>query len=292
MGMGVKGRVETVVRRATPAAAVPALVRRRTTRARASETERAEARRQMEFLLGVRAPEVDLEAVVDRYLWLMKWRGEARWHHDLLVHQPVEGLEHYEQARAAGRGVLVSFSHHGLYDGVFGSLGNAGVPCVAIVTPTMFDGTAPAWMMAQYRIGSVKHPMINANLGVRGFVERLEQGAVLGLATDVPGTKAMSFLGRDVKGSFGLAHIAHKYGVPVVQVSAVRLPDDGPHPHQKLVISPVIDPADHDGPQSILDRVVAGLEEAVLAWPEAYDQPLKRWTWEPSAHPASPAHDG
>lgn len=283
MGMGFRGHVETAVRRATPAAAVPALVRRRTTRALGDATERAEARRQMEFLVGVRAPDTDLDALVERYLRLMKWRGEARWHPDLLVHQPVDGLEHFEQARAAGRGVLVSFSHHGLYDGVFGSLDAAGVPCVAIVTPKMLDGTAPPWMAQQYRVGSIGQPMISAALGVRRFVEMLAGGAVLGLATDVPGPTPMRFLGRDVRGSFGIARIAHKHGVPIVQVSATPGPDDGPHPTQRLTISPVIDPADHADARSILDVVVGRLEEAVLAWPEGYDQPLKRWTWEPAA---------
>ena len=35
--------------------------------------------------------------------------------------------------------------------------------------------------------------------------------------------------------------------------------------------------------RSILEQVVSRLETAVTAWPEGYDQPLKRWTWKPDA---------
>ncbi|MDO9355197.1 MAG: hypothetical protein Q7T55_15980 [Solirubrobacteraceae bacterium] len=283
MAMGLKGRVETAVRLATPTAAVPALVRRRTAKALASPAAMADARRQMEFLVGVQAPDSDLDAIAERYVRLMKWRGEARWHAELLMNQQVDGVEHFHQARGDGRGVLVSFSHHGFYDGVFGSLYRHGIPCQAVVTPTMFDGTAPAWMAQQYRLGmQTGAGMINADLGVRGFVRMLGEGAVLGLATDVPENTKMSFLGREVRGAFGIAYIAHKFGYPVVQVSAHPVPDDGPHPTQRLSISPVMDPADYDGPRAMLDEIVGRLETAAAAWPEGYDQPLKRWTWEPA----------
>lgn len=286
MGMGAKGRIETAVRRATPTAAVPVLVRRRTTKALASPTELAEARRQMEFLVGVQAPDTDLDALVERYVRLMKWRGEARWHPEkLLVHQEVEGVEHFRAVRGepgAEKGVLISFSHHGFYDGVFPSLDRHGVPCQAVVTPTMFDGTAPAWMAQQYRCGMLGAGMVNADLGVRGFVSLLEEGAVLGIATDVPDKTRMTFLGREVRGAFGIAYIAHKFGFPIVQVTASPVPDVDGHPSNRWTMWPAILPAEHDGPRAILEQVVSRLETAVAAWPEGYDQPLKRWTWEPA----------
>jgi lauroyl/myristoyl acyltransferase len=283
MGMGWKGRVETTVRRATPTAAVPGLVRRRTAKALEDPAAMADARRQMEFLLGLSAPDSDLDAIAERYVHLMKWRGEARWHPELLTHHEVDGLEHWHEARGDGRGVLVSFSHHGFYDGVFGSLSRVGIPCRSVVTPTMFDGTAPAWMAQQFRVANIGVPAVNADIGVPGFVELLEQGDVLGVATDVPAGSRMTFLGREVRGAFGTAYVAKKFGYPVVQVSASPAPDNGPHPTQRLTLSPVIDPDDHADARSILAVIVAGLETAVAAWPEGYDQPLKRWTWEPAS---------
>ncbi len=284
MGTSLRDRVETVVRRGTPVAALPRLVEVRTRSARTDPKQWAEARRQMGFLVGARRPETDLDALSERYLRLMKWRGELRWHPRTVAEQDVEGFEHLASAHAAGNGVILSFIHFGWYDGLFPSLSRLGVPVAAIATRTMFDGTAPLWMRQQQKVAGMGAPTINVETGSRGIVEALKEGRVLGIGSDVASSSTVEFLGRRVRGTTGAARISIEHGVPIVIATSHHQPSrdgqGGRYPKPLIRLHEPLDPASFSDPDTMLGAILAPHEAAVLAWPEAYDQPLKRWGWD------------
>lgn len=277
MGQSLRHRVEEAVRPRIPVAALPAVVRLRARRARARRSSWETGLRNMRFLMGAHAPETDFDDLTRRYLDLMMWRGELRWHPELIARQRVEGYEHLEEAHAGGRGVILSFLHHGFYDGLFPSLSRLGIPVAAIATPHMFKDEMAPWLRKQLEVVSLGAPALNADLGTRGIIESLERGQALGIATDVPSTTPMEFLGRQVRGASGAARIAHSTGAPVVMVTSHPDQDASGRPAAFLRIAPRLDPSAFDSPTTLLTAMVQHLEQAVAAWPEASDQPLKRW---------------
>jgi lauroyl/myristoyl acyltransferase len=287
MAMSMSARAQLALRPRIPVAVMPRMVRARTRRALADPAAVAEARRQMDFVVGADRPDADLDALVEKYVAMQKWRAEARWHPELLFAQDVEDVDLLLDANQGGRrGVLVNFCHHGLWEGFFGALARAGADVAPIVVPAMLADSGPAWLMQQARIAFMHTPPLSSDLGVRGFLRELEGGAMLGIATDVPSTTPMTFLGRQVRGAYGTARMSHSSGTPVAVVSARRAPDNGPHPNATLRVVEVIDPAEHETPRSVLDAILGHLETAVRAWPEAYDEPLKRWTYDPAEQTA------
>ena len=280
MGGGLRERIEATVRPRVPTAALPALVDLRTRRARSSATAWSEGQRQMRFLLQARSPETDFDDLTARYLHVMRWRGEIRFHPELITRQRVDGAEHLREARDRGVGVIVSFMHHGFYDGLFGSLAAAGLPCAPVATPSMFKPTMPLWMRQQLAVVRLGGPPLNADDGRRGISEALAGGRVIGIATDVPSTTPMDFMGRRLLGSFGAARLAFEDGIPVVMATAHPEPG-GRFPSASIRLAPPVDPAAFASARDLLEHLVAHQEVAIAAWPEASDQPLKRWGIDP-----------
>ena len=125
-----------------------------------------EARRQMEFLLAVAQPDVDLDQSADRYLEQMIWRAELRWHPAMITRQPVTGMADLLDAKATHRGLIVNFMHHGQYDGAFASLRHAGAgPVRAVAHAGMFLREAPADVRQHLRVVEMAGPSINVAVG-------------------------------------------------------------------------------------------------------------------------------
>lgn len=272
-------RLQHALRPLVPPAAIPALVALRSRRARSDQREWGLARQQMRFLTGVRDPDADIDALAARYIRLMKWRGEMRWHPRSLTTQQVVGLEHLADARAGGRGVVVSFMHHAFYDGLFGSLAHRGIPCNPVLNPAMYADGAPAWLTRQRDVMSLDAPAINAASGTPAVVAALRAGAVVGIATDWASSTTMDFLGRRVLGASGAARIAHELDVPVV-VATSRRDGERDAPAAHFVLSQALQPSAFDSVGSLLREMVVRHESAVSVWPEAYDQPLVCWRWD------------
>jgi hypothetical protein len=83
-GAAIKRLAVAGLRRTPLALAMPA-VRRRVRRAQADPVAVAVARRQMEFLLGVRRPEADLDEVALRHVEHVVMRRELRWRPQLIT---------------------------------------------------------------------------------------------------------------------------------------------------------------------------------------------------------------
>ncbi len=266
------------LRSAVPDRMIPLLVDARTRVAlrRGNLWERATA--EMRFVLGDGAPTEAVEAAARRYIRHWYLRAEIRWHPRLETHQRVHGIEGLKDARSLKRGVIVNFMHHGHFEGGFASIARAGVPQAVLVSPTYFEPATEdsrrQVLILAIRAGNVAHNVRKGSEKIRGL---LRAGNVVALATDVPGTTPVDFLGRRLWGSAGAARIASATGSPVVVMSSRRGTDGRPKVH----LADPLDPADFGDPLLLLQEMVTQAESAVQAWPEAYDSPLNRWSQTP-----------
>ncbi|MBZ5737660.1 hypothetical protein [Nocardioides mangrovi] len=260
------------LRARVPERLVPALAAARARAEWRRESVRQDARTQMGFLLDHTRPDADLERVARAYVHAQAVRGELRWHPRLLTSLRVEGVEHLRTASEQGRGVLLSFLHHGHYDGAFPSIARLGFPGHMVAYPYMLTDEAPVWLRQHVAISCMNGGTpVSADVGAAGMVELLERGQILAIATDVPGRTPVRFLGREVLGSFGAARLASAAGAPVVVLTTER---DAQGAFVRLH-----EPLDSRGaePRDLLDRILAIHEPVLLRWPEHTDIPLARW---------------
>lgn len=266
-----RGFAKSLVRRATPPLLVPAVVRLRTRRVVASRAAVATARLHMRFLLERTRPDLSIEDAAERYLEWMAWRDELRWHPRSITCQPVTGLEHLAEVR---EGAVLSFMHHGQYDGVFASLARSGVRLNIVANPRHLDSSAPAWLRQQIRL--VAHggsAIIPVTAGSQEMTDRLVAGSIVAIASDVAGRTPISFAGRQVLGSAGAARIAWSAGRPVVVMTS----HPGVATRTRLHLHEPLHPADFASAEALLAALLEVHESAVLAWPEAHDQPSRRF---------------
>lgn len=258
------------MRAGTPKPLVPAVVAARTRVAWSRAAVREDARAQMRFLLEHTRPDADLDATAKAYVRFQARRGELRWHPELLTNLPVDGIEHLRDAKALGRGVLLSFVHHGYYEGALASIARLGFPSQMVVYPYMLEPDAPLWLRQHVSVAtSTGGSAVSSAVGADGLADLLRRGEIVAIASDVPGRTPIKLVGREVLGSFGAARLPMATDSPVVVMTsgedgAVRL-------HGPLL------PGDHETAQSLLEAMLAQHEEALVNRPEAYDLPLSRW---------------
>jgi len=244
---------------------------------------RDDARTQMRFLLEAARPDADIEQAARAYVRRMIWRGEARWHPELLTRQRVEGFEHLVAARDLGRGVILNYMHHGGYEGLSPSLSRLGIRSHMLGFDHIFGDDAPGWLKQNLRVStSGGNTTVSVAVGSQGIADLLTQGLVVTLASDVPGRTPVRFAGRDLMGSFGAARIAHSVGAPVV----VATSEVDEHGRPFVRIHEMLRPADFESPRELLEEMLSRHEPVILSWPEAVDIPLSRWGQVTS--PASP----
>jgi len=264
--------VETI-RRRIPKALLPLVVALRFQLAWSKGSVRAEAREQMHFLIEHTRPDADVEKLARAYVKGQIWRGELRWHPELITRMRVVGMEHLVSAREQGRGVMLNFMHHGTYEGAFASLSRLGAPPHMVVYPYMVRDDAPRWLKQHMRVactgGGVR---VSAEVGTQGIIDLLNQGSIVAVASDVPGRTPLRFVGREVRGSFGAARIAADAGSPVV---VMTYEFDGARPFVRL--HEPLEPKDFENPQALLQEMLARHEKVVVQWPEHTDLPLSRW---------------
>jgi lauroyl/myristoyl acyltransferase len=273
------GDIVEALRRRVPLALLPVLVGLRFRIAWARPSVRAEAREQMRFLLERTRPAADVDAAARAYVRRQILRGELRWHPETLTDMRIVGLEHLLAARDLGRGVMLNFMHHGSYEGAFGSLGKRGVRLQMMVYPYMVRDDAPRWLKQHMSIACTGGGVpVSAEVGAQGIIDRLNQGSVVAVASDVPGHTPLQFVGREVLGSFGAARLASDAGSPVVVMTA-EIDEQGPFAR----LHEALEPKDYDSPKALLQQMLAMQEKVLVQWPEETDLPLSRWgTVEPS----------
>ena len=226
----------------------------------------------MRLLLEAARPDADFEALARRHVAYTMWSNEARWHPRLNRPLRVDGLEHL---REDGRGTIVSFLHHGPFVVIGPSLAPSGREVHVIADPSLCPPQAKPWQAQVHAMATQgKASLFSAAEGSRGIKERLARGAVVAVASDVPGHSVVTFLGRQLVGSSGAARVAFDTGSPVLPCTMRR--DESGAPYYRL--DAPLEPGTFESPEALLAEMLRRQEHAVLAWPEAYHEPLGKWS--------------
>ena len=268
--MSKRAELLATLRRSLPPATVPWRARLATRLATRDPRVLERARQSMALLLDHARPDADLDALAVRYLAYQAWQNEARWHDSLSGPLRVEGLEHL---RDTSGGVVVSFLHHGPFLTIGSSLGRTGRDVQAMATPGLCGGEQAPWERQTQAVaerGCTLFPVTEGSAGIRA---RLERGSVVVVALDVPGRTPVRFLGKQLVGSSGATRTAFATGCPVVNATIHRDVDGTPF----YRLDAPLHPDAFADPEALLHELLARQEPAVLAWPEAYYDPLTKW---------------
>jgi lauroyl/myristoyl acyltransferase len=222
-----------------------------------------------------RAPEVD--DLARSWVYETLKREELLWRPWLSTHMEVEGTEILELLTSRGTGCVLSFMHQGMYMGLFGSLGALGFTTHVATLPAFFRGdvTGPVLWRRQQIVrvfgGNGARPF-PARGAYSTMLDLVAAGEIVAIATDVPGRLPMTFLGRRVSAASGPARLALEAEIPIVPVTSHR----SGH-RQRFRIEEPIWPAEHADLNSMQQAIADRHAPAILAWPEAVQEPLARW---------------
>jgi lauroyl/myristoyl acyltransferase len=155
---------------------------------------------------------------------------------------------------------------------MFASLDRLGVKIQLVLSPLILGPDTGIAMRQHKHVMGHRAEVFPATGGTDAIASLVRPGGTLALASDIHGQTPIRFLGRNVIGSFGAARIATMTDTPVVVVTTLR---DAAGSY--LQVHEPLEPRDFDGPRDLLDAMLRRHEEAVLAWPEAFEAPMSRW---------------
>lgn len=229
--------------------------------------------RAMEFIVGKTERAGEVEDLARKYAVQQALRNYMRYKPRQITKQPVRDVEWLTTRRDPSRPMILSFFHHHRYDGMFASLKRAGADLTILVIEEGMDKNAFKVLRQHMKVVARGGRLIPAAGGTDAVVAELQPGVVLCIASDVPGRTPVTFLNRDVLGSFGAARAATLANAPVACVTSHQDGQGGSYlqVHEPLEPSSFADPAD------LLAEILRIQGEAVLAWPEALDFPLQRF---------------
>lgn len=260
------------LRRAAPHSVTRAVIAARTWRSRRQAASVDQARREMAHLIEAVRPD-DVERAAHEYHYWHAWRAEMRYHPKRTTNQQIEGLDHLAAARRSGRGVMLSFLHHGQYEAALAAIACASQPMAVLTHPMILSDDAPIFLrqhLSVLRLGG--NVAVSAAVGSGGVKQILADGHVVAIAADVPSRSRVHFLGKDRLASSGLARIAHDRRCPVVTLTAHCEAGE-----LHLQVHEPVPARDFSTPEALMRFLLKQHESAVLAWPEGYHQPLLRW---------------
>jgi lauroyl/myristoyl acyltransferase len=260
------------LKRLVPVGYLPTLVERRVARIWENEEYRHSQEAQMRYLLEHTERAAEIPALARGSAEYALLRTYLRWHPKHVLRQPVDGVEWLTTRRDRSRSIIVSFIHHGLYEGLFASLGRAGAPCAILVSPLVLGPDTPTGLKQHIRLLGYGNRVIPATGGTDALQAELKPGLAIGIASDVPGHTEVTFLGRRVLASFGAALMAHRTNSQVVVATSRRVGAG-----TRIQVHEPLEPEDFDQPMDLLKAMLDRHAAAVLAWPEALDTPLARW---------------
>lgn len=193
---------------------------------------------------------------------------------------PVEGSQHLRAAYAARRGVLVSYCHLGPFPGIGVTVAEhvADVHQVAgswLSDPPVGAQQSLRWHRWRSMFDATRVPLISAK-GCFPVVSRLLQdGGVVVMAFDWPGSAETSFLGKPVWLASGTAKLAETTGALVVPVKREfrRLA-------AHTVFGPPLDPRQHAGWRGLHEALAAQHERWILGHSAALEDPRRAGAWE------------
>lgn len=212
------------------------------------------------------------------YIEVFRWFGGRDAELEALIR--AEGMEHFEQARARGRGVVVLTAHVGNWD-LLGPWAARRAPLTIISKELRGVGANRYWQEARARCGLKILPAHNS---YRGCLATLRRGEMLGFILDQNMTRMegifVEFFGRPACTTPGLAFLAAHAQAPVLPVFMVREPD-GSH---RVRILPPIEPPPDRSPETIhtaTQRYTRVIEDVIREHPDQWIWMHRRWRTQP-----------
>ncbi|MCP4605594.1 MAG: hypothetical protein GY847_34580 [Proteobacteria bacterium] len=159
------------------------------------------------------------------------------------------GMEHYEAARARGKGVVVVTAHFGNFDLLACSQAALGVPLAIVSRELRKSGLSSFWMETRQTHGL---EILLEKGAARKILTWLHSGNVLGLTVDQRtsserGGINIDFMGVKAWTTTAPASIALRTGAAILPVHIERRPD-GDH---DLIVEPEIPRSEQDGADEI-----------------------------------------
>ncbi|TWI10353.1 KDO2-lipid IV(A) lauroyltransferase [Lysobacter ruishenii] len=177
----------------------------------------------------------------------------------------VEGLEHLQQARAAGRGVIVVSGHFTTLE-VCGRLMCDHLPLAGMYRP--HAEPAMEWAVKRGRLRYAAAMFTKSEL--RPVVKHLKQGGLLWYAPDQDPSRGdavyVPFFGRSAHSLTSTHQLARLSGAAVVAFGHERRTDGG----YTLRLSPVFDGFPSDDATADTARIMAAIEAMARRAPEQY----------------------
>jgi KDO2-lipid IV(A) lauroyltransferase len=249
------------------------------------------ARPRLEYNLKVACPELT-QPELRKLSWL-NFRNHAKAYADLMLlprmnveaMRPllrIEGSEYLEQARAAGKGVMVVSCHMGSYE-VVSAIWSATMAPVSFFAEEVEPRALFEWYRdTRARLGISVLPLHLG--GLRKVTQALkdQEMVITAIDRDITGTgHMMPFFGRSAPIPLGPAAIALRLGTPLLPVCVYRLPDDT---YQAEGVPPVIAESTGD-PRAdevrITQQLLRHIEEFIRRHPEQWHVPHRIWEGSP-----------
>ncbi|MDT0202565.1 hypothetical protein [Nocardioides sp. AE5] len=265
--MGARDQLQQV-RRLVPASRLPGMVADKVDKLWADPAYRELNEAPMRFLLARTDRAGEVPELARKYAEHAMMRRWMRWKPHLITRQEIRGTEHIDRSRP----VILNFMHHHQFDGLFGSLKRVGVECHVLVLDAAMQPDAPIDIRQHVNVVRRGGPLVSTAGGSQAVIDAMAPGVVMAMASDVPGQTEVEFLGQRVRGSFGAARIAALTDSQVVVATAER---GGDAPYVQLHAP--LEPGDFADPKDLLDAMLRLHEPAILAWPEALEDPGSRF---------------
>lgn len=176
-----------------------------------------------------------------------------------------------DEARAAGRPIVLVTAHMGNYDAVRGKLSREGFPMAALYRPMENPAFHAHYLKAISTIAEPVYP--TDGRGITALVRHLKDGGIIGIVADVGSTKAplLEFFGRPAHTPLSAAEWAAKYDAAMIPVFGLRQPDGFSFRIH------VAEPIPNGEPAAMMQRYNDVVEQMVRAHPEQWFWVHRRW---------------
>lgn len=203
----------------------------------------------------------------------------------------VRGLEHAEEARAVGKGIMILTAHCGNWDLLSVKTPRLGFPLTIISKDLKQGGVNDFWMEMRDRYELNIVPVKNS---YRKCIKALRSGGLIGFMIDqnMINTEGLfvNFFGKPACTTPGLAFMAAHSKAPILPVFTWRDPDD-PTKHIMEAL-PMIEPPesrDEEALKAATQQYSDIVAEHILKHPEQWTWIHRRWRTVPENETKQPS---
>lgn len=205
----------------------------------------------------------------------MKWK-------DIEKITEIEGLEYFDQAYRAGKGVIGFTGHIGNFELMAAYFSLRGYK-LSVVGREVYDPRLDRLLVENRE--SVGLENIPSSVGIKPILKVLRAGKFLGVLADQDSSRVrgvfVNFFGRPARTPVGPTLLAYKTGSPIVPIAIVRIDSN----RYKIIVRPPVDLVfSDDREKDIIDvtqRCTQVLESIILEYPDQWLWMHNRWKSKP-----------